>query len=132
MTIQALASGQLPRPRFQYSPAVKAGPWILFSGMIGLDVATGILEAGGAAAETQKILRNLSSALPEFGLTLAHLAQVRIYTTRFAEFGAINAVWESWLEGSARPPARTSVGVVALPLGASVEMEFAFFSEITT
>jgi len=127
--ILALASDNLPRPRFQYSPVVKAGPWILFSGMIALDKTTGALESGGPGRETAKILANLSAALPDFGLTLHDLATARIFTTQFQEFAAINAAWESWLAGVGRPPARTSVGVAALPLGASVEMEFAFYTE---
>jgi len=127
--IDVLTSKSLPRPRFRYSPVIKAGPWIMFSGMIALDQATGALEPGGPSAETAKILANLSAALPDLGLTLADLATVRIFTTRFAEFPAINAAWEAWLTDSMRPPARTSVGVAALPLGASVEIEFAFYSE---
>ncbi len=130
MTITALASPRLPRPRFRYSPVVKAGPWIIFSGMIALDAATGVLESGGPGHEARKILQNLSAALPDFQITPADLVQARIYTTRFEEFPSINAAWESWLEGSDRPPARTSVGVSALPLGASVEMEFTFYSEV--
>jgi len=130
MTITTLVSPQLPRPRFLYSPAIKAGPWIIFSGMIALDAATGALEPGGPGQEARKILRNLNAALPDFGLTLADLVQARIFTTRFEEFPAINAAWEHWLESSARPPARTSVGVAALPLGASVEIEFTFYSDI--
>ena len=125
--LHALASEQLPRPRFKYSPVIKAGPWVLFSGMIALDRLTGALSPGGAGPETAKILGNLSAALPELGLGLSQLASARIYTTRFDEFNAINAAWESWLGPSNPPPARTSVGVVALPLGATVEMEFAFY-----
>jgi 2-iminobutanoate/2-iminopropanoate deaminase len=129
MSITALESQQLPRPRFKYSPVVKAGPWILFSGMIALDAATGALESGGPSGETRKILQNLSAAMPGLGLSISQLAQARIYTTRFEEFPAINAAWENWLGGSAQAPARTSVGVAALPLGATVEIEFAFYSE---
>ena len=130
MTITALVSPHLPRPRFRYTPVVKAGPWIVFSGMIALDVASGALETGGAGAETRKILQNLSAALSDLHLTPADLIQARIYTTRFDEFPAINAAWDSWLEGVSRPPARTSVGVAALPLGASVEIEFTLYSEM--
>jgi 2-iminobutanoate/2-iminopropanoate deaminase len=104
----------------------------MFSGMIALDKTTGALEGGGPGRETAKILANLSAALPDFGLTLHDLATARIFTTQFQEFAAINAAWESWLAGVDRPPARTSVGVAALPLGASVEMEFAFYTERTS
>jgi 2-iminobutanoate/2-iminopropanoate deaminase len=125
---QVMTSTSLPRPRFFYSPLIKAGPWILVSGMIALDSETGALEAGGPAAETEKILRNLKSALPELGLTLDQLCRARIYTTRFDAFPAINAAWTEALEDVGRPPARTSLGVSALPLGASVEIEFEFYT----
>jgi 2-iminobutanoate/2-iminopropanoate deaminase len=127
--IHVLASDKLPKPRFRYSPVVQAGPWILFSGMIALDTASGLLETGGPGRETAKILANLSAALPDLGLKIEHLASARIYTTRFGEFAAINAAWDAWLGAAARPPARTSMGVAALPLAASVEIEFAFYRE---
>jgi len=129
MNITALQSPRLPKPRFLYSPVVKAGPWFTFSGMVALDATSGKLEPGGPGAETAKILQNLTSALPDFGLSLSDLVQARIYTTRFDEFPAINAAWEKTFAASNRPPARTSVGVAALPLGASVEMEFVFYSD---
>lgn len=127
--IRALAPAALPRPRFRYSPAVQAGPWTVFSGMIALDVDSGVLASGGSGAEAAKILANLSAALPGLGLTVEDLVSVRIFTTRFEEFPAINAAWEAWLADAARVPARTSVGVAALPLGASVEIEFVFYRE---
>lgn len=130
--IRALASTRLPQPRFRYTPVVQAGPWILFSGMIALDAVTGLLEAGGPGPETAKILSNLSAALPELGLGVEDLASARIYTTRFGEFPAINAAWDAWLADVARPPTRTSVGVAALPLAASVEIEFSFYSDKAT
>ncbi len=127
--IRALSPAALPRPRFRYSPVVQAGPWTLFSGMIALDVDSGALEPGGAGPETAKILANLGTALPGLGLKIEDLASARIFTTRFDEFPAINAAWEAWLGGTSAPPARTSVGVAALPLGATVEIEFSFYKE---
>ncbi len=127
--IHALASDVLPKPRFRYSPVIQAGPWVLFSGMIALDAVSGKLAAGGPGVETAKILANLSAALPGLGLGLADLASARIFTTQFDEFPAINAAWEAWLGPTARAPVRTSIGVAALPIGASVEIEFTFYVE---
>jgi 2-iminobutanoate/2-iminopropanoate deaminase len=95
--------------------------------MIALDRVSGALQPGGPGAETARILSNLGSALPELGLSRGDLVIARIFTTRFDEFTAINAAWEAWLGEGTTPPARTSVGVGALPLGATVEMEFAFY-----
>jgi 2-iminobutanoate/2-iminopropanoate deaminase len=127
--IQALSSPKLPKPRFPYSPVIRAGDWVLFSGMIALDPASGNLEPGGPGPETGRILSNLVAALPDVGLTLGDLASARIFTTRWDEFPAINAAWEKALAGTPTPPARTSVGVVALPINATVEIEFAFYKE---
>lgn len=100
---------------------------MLFSGMIALDPATGNLEPGGPGPETDRILSNLRAALADFGLTLRELASARIFTTRWEEFPAINVAWEKALADVPTPPARTSVGVSALPIGATVEIEFAFY-----
>jgi 2-iminobutanoate/2-iminopropanoate deaminase len=126
---QALTSTFLPKPRFRYSPVVKAGPWIRVSGMIALDATTGALEPGGPGAETAKIMANLIGALPEFGIALDDLVAARIFTTRFEQFADINRAWEAAIDTMATPPARTSVGVSALPLGASVEIEFEFYKD---
>jgi 2-iminobutanoate/2-iminopropanoate deaminase len=123
---ELLTSSAIPAPRFRYTPCVKTGPFYTVSGMVALDLATGALVSGGVAAETQRILQNLQAAMPDYGVTLEHLVSARIYTTAFAQFSEINAVWEELFVDIA-PPARTSVGVSALPLGALVEIEFAFY-----
>jgi len=126
---QRLTAASLPKPRFHYSPIVRAGGWVRFSGMIALDAASGQLESGGPAAETAKIMGNLLTALPECGLALEDIVSARIFTTRFELFPEINQAWEKALRGLETPPARTSMGVSALPLGATVEIEFDFYKE---
>lgn len=129
MTITSLTSANLPAPRFRYSPLIKAGPFYRTAGMIALDRDSGTLENGGAGPETRKILANLLTALPDFGLTLDDLVSARIYTTCFNEFGDINRAWEEVFTPDIRPPTRTAVGVSALPLDANVEIEFMFYKE---
>ena len=125
----AVTATALPQPRFRYSPCVKAGPHYRFAGMIALDPETGVLESGGPGAETAKILANLLAALPEIGLGLENMVSATIYTTAFERFPAINEAWEAVFSEGIRPPARTSVGVQALPLGATVEIGFEFYKE---
>jgi len=125
--IEALSSENLPAPRFRYSPLVKAGPFYKTAGMIALDKDTGELESGGAGAESTKILTNLLAAMPDFALSLEDMMSATIYTTDFDQFSAINAAWEKVFTDDVRPPARTSIGVSALPLGATVEIEFIFY-----
>ena len=121
-----VASRVLPAPRFLYSPVVAAGPFVFVSGMVGLDDARGGLVTGGARAEAAQILANLKRLLDEQGWSLAHIAVARIFCSDFATFPEINAAWDECFDGVV-PPARTSVGVSDLPLGALVEMEFQLF-----
>lgn len=120
-----LASSTLPAPHFAYSPVVKAGGFIHVSGLVGLDPFSGGLVVGGMAAEVRQILQNLSGLCEELGVALEQLMLARIYCADFARFGVVNEVWEEFFR-ERTPPARTSVGVAALPLGALVEMEFQF------
>lgn len=125
--IEALSSANLPAPRFRYSPLIKAGPFYQTAGMIALDKDSGELESGGVGAETSKILKNLLQALPDFGLTLEDLVSAKIHTTQFNHFPDINKAWEEIFTDDMRPPARSAVGVTALPLNANVEMSFVFY-----
>ena len=127
--IERLSSSNLPAPRFRYSPLVKAGPLYKTAGMIALDKDSGELEQGGVGAETKKVLNNLINALPDFGLKLTDLISANIYTTQFDQFPEINAAWESVFTEDVQVPARTAVGVSALPLNASVEIEFMFYKD---
>jgi len=125
--VEALSSAKLPRPRFRYSPLIRAGDFYKTAGMVALSPETGSLESGGAGAETARILANLVAALPDFGLTLDHLVGATIFTTDFERFPQINEAWNQVFTDEQRPPARTAVGVSRLPLNATVEMEFLFY-----
>lgn len=126
--VEHLVSKQLLQPKFKYSQLVKAGPHYYLSGLVGLDNDSGQLVDGGIGPETDTILANLQLLMGEFGLGWEHLAFARVFAADFANFPAFNAVWEALFERlDVPPPARTSVGVEALPLGAAIEMEFTFY-----
>lgn len=125
--IEVLSSDKLPKPRFRYSPMIRFGPHYQTAGMIALDALTGNLDSNCSYLQTQKILTNLIAALPDFGLALQDMVSARIYTTCFEHFAEINRAWEEVFDEDARPPARTALGVAALPLGALVEIEFSFY-----
>ncbi|MFO1274061.1 MAG: RidA family protein [Rubrivivax sp.] len=113
----------LPAPRFRYTPVVVAGGFAFVSGLVGLDAQTGALAEGGAYGQSRRILANLRALCEEQGWRLEQLVAARIYCADFAEFPEVNRAWEECFDAVA-PPARTSVGVSALPLAARVEMEF--------
>jgi 2-iminobutanoate/2-iminopropanoate deaminase len=77
--------------------------------------------AGGTEAELRQALANLSEVLASHGATLADVAKTTVFLTDMADFGVLNAVWVEVFSGVR--PARSAVGVAALPLGARVEVE---------
>lgn len=122
---EVLASESLPKPRFRYSPVIQAGPFVFVSGLVALDADSGKLVWGGVYAETQQILANMKRLAQEKGWSLEQLLVVRVFCADFAAFADVNRAWDEFF-ADVVPPARTSVGVSALPLGALVEMEFQF------
>lgn len=124
---QAYLSKKLSKPAFKYSHVVKAGPTYYFSGMLAQDRESGALVGNSVGEQADKILENVQVLMKEFNLKFDHLAIARIYTTDMARFADINVAWEKVFNNiKAAPPARTSLGVAALPLNALVEIEFTF------
>ncbi len=126
---QALISTQLSAPLFRYSQLIKAGPNYVCSGMIALDNSTGKLIEGDSCEQTRKIFENLKVLMEEFSLSLDDLVSVRIFSRKFEQFPQINQAWEEVFTSDVVPPARSAVGVSALPLNALVEIEFSFYKE---
>ena len=105
-----------------YSPAVRAGDWILLAGQVGVDPATGALVPGGAAAEVEQVLTNLAAVLGDCGATWSDVAKVTIFLAGSMDhFAAVNERYAAAV-GEHHPP-RSTVAVAALPHGAAVEIE---------
>jgi 2-iminobutanoate/2-iminopropanoate deaminase len=98
-----------------------AGRWVVTSGQIGLDPATAALVAGGIAAETDRVFRNLQAILQAGGSGLGSVVKTTVYLIDMADFAAMNEVYARWLGD--HKPSRTTIAVVALPLGGRVEIE---------
>jgi len=91
------------------------------AGMAGVDPQTGKLVPGGIEAETRQTLRNLASILEAGGSSLAAVVKTTVFLQDMGEFSKMNAVYREFFP--ADPPARSTVQVAALPLGARVEIE---------
>jgi 2-iminobutanoate/2-iminopropanoate deaminase len=106
-----------------YSPAVRAGPWLVCSGQIGIEQGPDgpVLVAGGFEEQTRKALANLSSLLWGRQIGWAHVVKTTVFLTDMANYGAFNAIYTEAL-GEHRP-ARSVVAVQGLPMGALVEIE---------
>ena len=103
-----------------YSPAVAAGDWICLAGQVGLDPAAGGL-ADGIEGQTRQVFANIAAVLGDCGASFADVAKATVFLTDMDNFGAMNAVYAEAFGG--HKPARTTIGVAALPAGALVESE---------
>jgi 2-iminobutanoate/2-iminopropanoate deaminase len=104
-----------------YSHAVESGELVYLSGQTPVDPRTDALIEGGIAAQTEQCLHNLFAVLAAAGLTSDDVVKVNVYLVEMADFAAMNAVYE---RSFSKPfPARTTIGVAALPLGAQIEIE---------
>jgi 2-iminobutanoate/2-iminopropanoate deaminase len=116
------AAAPPPPPTAAYSHAVRAGEYLFVTGQLGADPATNALVPGGTVAQTHQVMRNLQAVLAGAGTTLARAVMVRIYLTDFADYAAVNAAYASYF-APGKLPARTTVGVTALALGGTIEVD---------
>ncbi len=118
-----IASG--PRPVAPFSHAVEADGWVFVTGQMPTDPAAPDAPlAEGVQAQTRRVVDNLKIVLGGLGLGLEHVVMARIYLTAFErDYAALNALWPTFFEAG-KLPARTTVGVTALAVGALVEIDF--------
>ena len=109
----------MSKPLGPYTPVVRAGDWIIVSGQLGLQ--DGALVSGGVAAQTTKAIENLQGQLASVGASLSDIAKTLCFLTDMDTFASFN---EAYVEGfGSHRPARSTIGVAALPAGGAVEIE---------
>ena len=112
-----------PPPTAVYTHAVRAGEYLFVTGQLGVDPKTGALVPGGAAEQTKQVMANLQTVLRGAGTSLDRAVMVRIYLVNFsADYATVNQIYGSYFEPG-RFPARTTVGVTNLAMGALVEID---------
>jgi 2-iminobutanoate/2-iminopropanoate deaminase len=121
MAREAISSNAIAPAVGPFSPAVRAGEFLFLSGQVAQLPTTGKLTAGDVSAQTEQIFKNLRAVLNAAGKTLADVVRVAVYLTDMKDFAQMNAVYVQNFEPPY--PARTTVAVVALPMGALVEMD---------
>ena len=120
MPVEPVPTPNAPPVAGPYSPAVRAGDWLVLAGQVGLDPQTGKL-AAGVEAQAQQVFANIKAVLGDCGATLNDVAKATVFVTNIGDFAAVNAVYGDAF-GDHRP-ARSTVQVAALPAGAEVEIE---------
>lgn len=106
-------------PLGPYTPVVRAGDWIIVSGQLGM--RDGALVPGGVSAQTAQAVENLKAQLATVGATLSDVSKTLCFLTDMDTFGTFNEAYVAGFNGAR--PARSTIGVAALPFGGAVEIE---------
>jgi 2-iminobutanoate/2-iminopropanoate deaminase len=117
-----IRTAQAPNPVGPYAQAVRTGGLIFVSGQIPLDPRTGALVTGDLEAQVEQVLANLRAILEAADSSLDRVVRTTIFLVDLSHFSRVNTVYARHFQGSP-PPARSTVQVAALPLGASVEID---------
>jgi 2-iminobutanoate/2-iminopropanoate deaminase len=120
MTRQAIQTNGAPAALGPYSQAIRSGEFVFCSGQVGIDPATGEL-VDGVEAQAERSLRNLQSVLDAAGLGFDDVVKTTIFLADVNDFATVNAIYARYMADP--PPARSTIGVGALPKGALIEIE---------
>ena len=121
MTKNAITSPELSPPAGPFSHAIEVGGFLYLSGQVGQDPATGKVVEGGIAAETERVFQNLSAVLKAAGKSFDDVVRAGVFLTSMSDFATLNGVYARHF--SQPFPARTTIAVAALPLGACIEID---------
>jgi 2-iminobutanoate/2-iminopropanoate deaminase len=116
----AIRTAEAPEPVGPYSQAVMAGNTLYLAGQIAIDPASGEMVNDSIEAEARQVMTNLQAILREAGMDTENVVKTTIYMTDLENFGKVNEIYGSYFGDM--PPARVTVGVAALPKGASLEI----------
>ena len=120
---KVIRTEQAPGP-FQgapYNQAIRVGDLVFVAGQLGIQLASGELAGPTVEEQTEQIMQNLGAILEAAGSGLDRLAKTTVFLLDLDDFAGMNEVYARYV-GEA-PPARSTVGISALPSGARVEIE---------
>jgi 2-iminobutanoate/2-iminopropanoate deaminase len=118
---EIITTEQGPKAIGPYSQAIKANGFVFVSGQIPIDPATQQLIEGDVAAQTERVLQNLSGILKAAGSSLQQVVRAGVFLKNMSDFAAMNEVYGRYFTQS--PPARSTVEVARLPKDVLVEIE---------
>jgi 2-iminobutanoate/2-iminopropanoate deaminase len=118
---EVITTDKAPKAIGPYSQAIRVDATVFTSGQVALDPATGKLIEGDVTAQTRQVLTNLAAVLEAAGTSPAHVVKTTVFLANMDDFAAMNQVYAEFFGD--KPPARSTVQVARLPLGALVEVE---------
>ena len=104
-----------------YSQAVEVDGWVYLTGQTPMNFETNTLVTGNIGEQTAQVFANLGRVLEASGLSWEHVVKTTVFLTDMADFGEMNATYKTFFQ--APYPARSTIAVAALPLGARMEIE---------
>ena len=117
----SIETAKAPTPIGPYSQAVRIGSLLFLSGQVGLDPESGALVEGGVEAQVRKALQNLEHVVREAGGSIGDIVKTTVFVVDLGDFAKVNQVYADFF-GEFRP-ARSTIEISRLPLGAAVEIE---------
>jgi 2-iminobutanoate/2-iminopropanoate deaminase len=117
----AVATKDAPQAIGPYSQAIKAGGFLFSSGQIAIDPSTSQVIQGDVAAQTERVMKNLSAILQAAGLSLSRVVKTTVYLKSMGDFANMNEIYGRHF-GEHRP-ARSTVEVARLPKDVLVEID---------
>ena len=121
MDRQAMSSDRIPPAVGPYSQAIRAGDLLFCSGVVPMSPETGKLVEGGFAAQVRQVMDNLTTLLEDCGSDRDAVVKTTVFLADIADFPAFNDIYAEYFPSD--PPARSTIGVAGLPLGARIEVE---------
>jgi len=119
--LRSVTSEKAPKALGPYSQAIVTGDLVFCAGQVGLDPATGSVVSGDIKDQTRRCLDNLAAVLEAAGSSMDRVTKTTVFLTDLAEFTAMNEAYAERFGG--HKPARSTIGIAALPRGARVEIE---------
>jgi 2-iminobutanoate/2-iminopropanoate deaminase len=122
MSKRVIASPDAPRAVGPYSQAIVAGGFVFLSGQVPLDPHTGkLIDSADVGDHVRRVMDNLAAVLRAAGSSFDRAVKATIYLADIADFPEVNRAYAAYFADA--PPARATVQVAALPLGARVEID---------
>jgi len=121
MKKKVIQTEKAPRAIGPYSQAIRVGNFLFLSGQIPLDPKTGELVRGDIRQQTQQVLENIKGVLESQKLGMEDVVKVTIFLKNIGDFNQVNEVYGIYFPSF--PPARSTIGVAALPRDADIEIE---------
>ncbi|PWU15878.1 MAG: reactive intermediate/imine deaminase [Bdellovibrio sp.] len=118
---KAILTPHAPAPLGPYSQAVEQGGFVFLSGQIGLDPKTGNVVSDDVKAQCEQVMKNIEEVLKAAGLSFKQVVKSTIFLVDIKDFTVVNEIYGRHFQEI--PPARSTIGVSALPKGVKVEIE---------